>query len=163
MPDVLPQLPGTAVGIQGWAWIENIQQMNFVDNEYVGTRDEGLRMEGFAINLVDPPGTLGIQYAVYASGIGWMPAVDGGTFAGTQGQARGLQAVTIALLNPDQPDESGNNWHYWLEYLVHQENNGDVETGPYGDGAQLPIGGAGSGLRLEGLELTIQRQQGNPL
>lgn len=153
MTATLIELPETTVHLEGYVWLQNLGEVDFVDSEYAGTRGQSRRMEGFEINLVDPPGDLAIEYAVYASNIGWMPAVSGGTYAGTKGQSDGLQAFWMKLINQTQGD-----FVYYLTYMTHQENNGDVETGTFGDGNILPMGGPGSGLRLEGLALTVQQE-----
>lgn len=156
------ELPATDVGIEGYVWLQDIGEVDFANNSYAGTRDQGRRMEGFQVSLVNPPGNppVAIQYRVYASNYGWMPSPDGwvdaGQYAGTKNQGLGLQAFVMQLVNPDVSASTG----YVVRYLAHQENNGDIpldsggETLP-GAADGTTVGDPGSGLRLEGLALTV--------
>ena len=146
-------LPPSDLPIEGYVWLQDIGRVNFAGSGYAGTRGESRRMEGFQLDLVDPPGQLAIQYQVYASNIGWMPVVDGGQYAGTKDRGLGLQAFRIKLLNPAIEPDGGV---YCLQYMTHQQDNGDVSS-PWADtdGMTIPYDGDGSGLRLEGLAVTV--------
>src|SRR5262249_48384283 len=114
-------LQATDVSLEGYVWLEGLGAVEFADNYYAGTRDQGRRMEGFEVNLVNPPGQLGLRYQVYASDLAWMPPVDGGQYAGTKDQGLALQAFWIHLVNTEVPDG-----YFTLFYMTHQQDNGDV-------------------------------------
>jgi uncharacterized protein YjdB len=141
-----PPLPATEVHIEGYVWIENQGQVNFVDNNFAGTRGQSLRMEGFQIGLVNPPPNLAIQYRVYISNLSWMSWIYDNTYAGTQGLGLGMQAFAIRLVGDPQ---------YHVQYMAHQETSGDIPE--YGSNVTdlVWVGDPGSGLRLEGMALTI--------
>ncbi len=151
MPTQLISLPPTLVHLTGYAWLQDIGAESFTDNQFVGTRGQSRRMEGFQIAFVEPPGTLNLQYRVQVENIGWMDWVDGGTYAGTKGQSLRCEAFEIALTGSGT-DPLG----YSAEYMAHEENAGDI--GPFHDG-QL-CGSVGEGLRLEGMAVTIVNEYG---
>jgi uncharacterized protein YjdB len=139
-------LPATLVGLAGYVWLQDVGREDFINNEYAGTRDQGRRMEGFEVALVNPPGNLGLSYRVQVQNIGWMPWVDGGTYAGTQGQSLRCEAFEIVITGTG-PDPLG----YSVQYMSHLEDTGDI--GPFSDGALC--GTVGQRLRLEGMAVTI--------
>jgi uncharacterized protein YjdB len=147
----LVALPNTIVPIIGYVWLESIGQETFTGNQFAGTRGEDRRMEGFEIDLVNPPGTLGLRYRVHVQNLGWTDWVDGGTYAGTRGESRRCECFQIELTG-DGPDPLG----YSVEYMAHQQGYGDI--GPFRDGTEC--GSVGEGLRLEGMAVTIGNKHG---
>ncbi|WP_026396124.1 Ig domain-containing protein [Acetobacterium malicum] len=116
----------------------------------LGTRGQGLRVEGFWIKLTgDVPESAGIVYAVHVENEGWMGSVKNGVFAGTAGESQRVEAIKISLVNLPG---------YSVYYRGHVENRGDIpqadsEWGWVKDGEEL--GTTGSGLRLEELQIKI--------
>jgi uncharacterized protein YjdB len=105
-------------------------------------------MEGFEVTLVNPPGTLSLTYRVHVQDRGWMDWVNGGTYAGTQGESLRDEAFQIEVAGASN---DGNQ--YSVMYMAHQENAGDI--GPFFDGAEC--GSTGQGLRLEGLAVSVDK------
>jgi hypothetical protein len=66
--------------------------------EFVGTRGQSLRLEGFAIRL---KGTLAagcdVHYSALMDGIGWSPEIKNGEFCGTRSQSRRVQGIIVSL------------------------------------------------------------------
>lgn len=121
-----------------------------VGPDALGTRGQGLRVEGFWIKLTgDVPEGAGIVYAVHVENEGWMGSVKNGVFAGTTGESQRVEAIKISLVNLPG---------YSVYYRGHVENRGDIpqaegEWGWVKDGEEL--GTTGSGLRLEELQVKI--------
>ncbi len=64
----------------------------------IGTVGESRRIEGIEIDVVEWPKSLKgkwLWYQVHLQGIGWCDPVRAGTFAGTRGESRRLEAVRI--------------------------------------------------------------------
>lgn len=119
----------------------------------LGTRGDGLRIEGFWIDLTgDVPENAGINYEVHVQNVGWMSPVSNGEFAGTVGNGFRVESIKISLVN--LPD-------YEVHYRGHVQNRGDIPTinnewGWYKDGAEL--GTTGSSLRLEEIQIKIVKK-----
>jgi len=116
----------------------------------LGTRGEGLRLEGVYIELTgDVPAGAGISYEVHVQNEGWMDPVQNGILAGTTSKSLRIESIKINLIGLDGYD---------VYYRGHVQNHGDV---PYDDnqwgwvknGAEL--GTTGEGLRLEAIEIKI--------
>lgn len=116
----------------------------------LGTRGQGLRVEGFWIQLTgDVPEDAKIVYQVHVQNEGWMSFVKNGDFAGTTGKSQRVESIKINLQN--MPG-------YSVYYRGHVENRGDIpqadgEWGWVKDGEEL--GTTGSSLRLEELQIKI--------
>jgi len=116
----------------------------------LGTRGQGLRVEGFWIKLTgNVPKDAKIVYQVHVQNEGWMSFVKNGDFAGTSGKGQRVESIKISLQN--MPG-------YSVYYRGHVENRGDIpqangEWGWFKDGQEL--GTTGSSLRLEELQIKI--------
>ncbi len=118
--------------------------------ETIGSRGQGLRMEGILIELTgDIPEGASVFYQVHVQNLGWMDPVSNGSYAGTKGQGLRIEAIKIWL--QDLPG-------YSVFYRGHCQSLGDIPQAE-GDwtwvenGEQL--GSTGSGLRLEELQVKI--------
>ncbi len=122
--------------------------------EALGTRGEGLRIEGLWINLTgDVPKNAGITYQVHVQNEGWMTPVTTNEFAGTEGLGQRIESIKIDLVN--LPD-------YDVYYRGHVQNRGNIpvvnanQWGWVKNGAEL--GTTGSSLRLEEIQIKIVKK-----
>lgn len=116
----------------------------------LGTRGEGLRLEGLYIELTgDLPAGAGISYQVHVQNKGWMDPVQNGVLAGTTAKGLRIEAVRINLIGLDGYD---------VYYRGHVQNRGNIpyennEWGWVKNGADL--GTTGENLRLEAIQIKI--------
>ena len=141
------------VHVQTYGW------MNWVKNgELAGTEGQSKRLEGICIMLVkkgDPapwyPGSAATEtdgpavlYRVHVQTYGWMSSVMNGVTAGTEGQSKRLEALTIELKNA--PYEGS------IQYRTHVQTYG-WETDWRNAGEES--GTTGQGKRLEALQIRL--------
>ena len=118
---------------------------------YCGTRGESKRVEAIQMMLVveqdasDPINGNGIRYRVHTQDYGWLPEVHDGMVAGTTGQSRRIEAIQFTHL----PDGLK------LDVHAHVENRGDLAYDFIDNGSLPVIGTVGQGLRLEGFNIHI--------
>lgn len=116
----------------------------------LGTRGEGLRLEGVSIKLTgDVPAGAGISYQVHVQNEGWMDPVQDGVLAGTTGRSLRIESIKINLVGLDGYD---------VYYRGHVQNRGDIPTEDdqwtwVKNGAEL--GTTGDSLRLEAIQIKI--------
>ena len=119
----------------------------------LGTRGQGLRVEGFWIELTgNVPEGANIVYEVHVQNEGWMTPVKNGNFAGTAGKSQRVESIKINLENMPGYD---------VYYRGHVQNVGntplvDGEWGWKKNGEEL--GTTGSSQRLEELQVKIVKQ-----
>lgn len=90
-----------------------------------------------------PSSTEGINYSVHAQTYGWMSEKSDGAMAGTEGEAKRLEAVKIKLRNPSA---SGS-----VKYRTHVQSIG--WTGWKSDGAMS--GTEGQAKRMEAIQIQL--------
>lgn len=95
----------TSDGVKGTlsyrAHVQNIGWMAWQNESaaYIGTTGQGLRMEAFEIKLTGDIATkFDVRYRAYVKGIGWQDWVSNGATAGTVGQARQIEQISIELV-----------------------------------------------------------------
>lgn len=66
-----------------------------------GVNGDDLRLEGFQLEWPDKPTGLDILYGVGIEGVGRMPTVKTGKYAGTRGEAKRVIELTLTLNGPD--------------------------------------------------------------
>ena len=122
--------------------------------EALGTRGEGLRIEGLWINLTgDVPKNAGITYQVHVQNEGWMTPVKTNEFAGTEGLGQRIESIKIDLVN--LPD-------FDVYYRGHVQDKGNIpvvnanQWGWVKNGDEL--GTTGSSLRLEEIQIKIVKK-----
>lgn len=120
----------------------------------LGSRGEGLRLEGIRIELTGAvPSGAGISYEVHVQNEGWMKAAENGEFAGTTARSLRIEAIKINLTGLDGYD---------VYYRGHVQNKGDIPTvnntwGWVKNGDEL--GTTGESLRLESIEIKIVKTE----
>lgn len=122
--------------------------------EALGTRGEGLRIEGLWINLTgDVPKNAGITYQVHVQNEGWMTPVKTNEFAGTERLGQRIESIKIDLVN--LPD-------FDVYYRGHVQDKGNIpvvnanQWGWVKNGDEL--GTTGSSLRLEEIQIKIVKK-----
>jgi hypothetical protein len=84
------------------------------------------------------------MYMCHIQGIGNSPWLQEGSFCGTRGQFRRLEAVALRLIGPNAP-------RFTIRYSCHLEGIGDI--GPISDGGGC--GSMGQSRRLEALAIEV--------
>lgn len=108
----------------------------------LGTTGEGKRLEGLTLQLDGDLSQLGISYGAHIQDIGWQEDRSNGSFAGTTGQSKRIEALHIAL-----GDSSG----YSIWYRAHVQDYGWLGWAKDGENA----GTVGLSKRMEAIELVI--------
>lgn len=135
--------PGPALRVR--AHLEGYGDRMGRESEFIGTRGEYRRLEGFQIEIATPVPNLSLQYMAHLEGIGDTPMVPEGNFVGTRGQHRRLEGFTIELTG----SAAGN---YNLFYLAHLQGIGDT---PLMTGGNF-CGTRGQSRRVEGILVRIE-------
>ncbi|MDR2931266.1 MAG: hypothetical protein LBV06_10250 [Propionibacteriaceae bacterium] len=135
------------VGYQGW--------MSWTSDGYPsGTTGRGLRVEAVQILMVpkgvvpvggtaDPWSAQDLSYKAYVQSKNWQSPVFSGATAGTTGQSRAIEALSVSGL--DALKDS------MVVYSTHVQNKGWLP--PVSNGRM--IGNPGSGLRTEAVALSL--------
>lgn len=142
------------IGVKYWGHVQNKGDMPWVNSPTpLGTRGEGLRIEGFAFDLTGSvPAGAKLVYQVHVQNKGWMTPVSSADFAGTRGESLRVESIRISLENLPGYD---------VYYRGHVQNVGNIpqangEWGWVKNGADL--GTTGSSLRLEEITVKIVKQ-----
>ena len=134
----------------GWLdWAKN--------GETAGTTDGAKRMEALEIRLVKKGGAAPgetmrtyvqplLQYQTHVQTYGWKEMAEGGVKAGTEGQAKRMEALKLSLVNQKY---SGN-----IEYKVHVQTYGWMNTMRNGALA----GTTGQAKRMEAIQIQLTGQ-----
>lgn len=134
----------------GWLdWAKN--------GETAGTTDGAKRMEALEIRLVKKGGAAPgetmrtyvqplLQYQTHVQTYGWQEMAEGGVKAGTEGQAKRMEALKLSLVNQKY---SGN-----IEYKVHVQTYGWMNTMRNGALA----GTTGQEKRMEAIQIQLTGQ-----
>lgn len=115
----------------------------------LGTTGEGKRLEGLALQLDGDLSQLGISYGAHIQDIGWQEDRSNGSFAGTTGQSKRIEALHIAL---------GNSSGYSIWYRAHVQGYGWLGWAKDGENA----GTVGLSKRMEAIELVIMPKGQTP-
>ena len=132
------------LGLKVLAHIQGIGDRTFGAQEYAGTKAQGLRVEGFLINIEPPIAGLTVEYMAHVEGVGDTPWISDGELAGFRGQAKRVEGFAVRLSGP-QADK------YDVFYSAHIQNIGDTDVSSNGD----YCGTRGKGLRIEGIKVWI--------
>lgn len=108
----------------------------------LGTTGEGKRLEGLTLQLGGDLSQLGISYGAHIQDIGWQEDRSNGSFAGTTGQSKRIEALHIAL---------GDSSVYSIWYRAHVQGYGWLGWAKDGENA----GTVGLSKRMEAIELVI--------
>ena len=108
----------------------------------LGTTGKGKRLEGLTLQLDGDLSQLGISYGAHIQDIGWQEDRSNGSFAGTTGQSKRIEALHIAL---------GDSSVYSIWYRAHVQGYGWLGWAKDGENA----GTVGLSKRMEAIELVI--------
>lgn len=143
--------------VQNDGWKAPVQNFSLVpasadnDKETAGTVGASLRMEGVIVNL-STSYEGGIEYSAHVQDYGWRDPVSSGILAGTEGESRRLEAITIKLTGQVAD-------HYDIYYRVHCQDIGWMGWTKNGDRA----GTAGMSKRLEAIQIRlVNKDKGDP-
>ena len=140
------------VHVQTYGWLDWAK-----NGETAGTTDGAKRMEALEIRLVKKGGTAPgetmrtyvqplLQYQTHVQSYGWQEIAEGGVKAGTEGQAKRMEALKLSLVNQQY---SGN-----IEYKVHVQTYGWMNTMRNGALA----GTTGQAKRMEAVQIQLTGQ-----
>ncbi|MGB3401737.1 MAG: hydrogenase [Microcoleaceae cyanobacterium] len=135
----------STVGLDITVHLQGLGERQFGAKEYAGTRGQGRRLEGFAIDF-DPkiPG-LNIQYMAHVSGMGDTPMASTGQWVGETGKERQIEGFAVSLAGSEAKN-------YDVFYNAHIQNMGDVPVCSNGE----YCGTRGKSLRVEGISVWVQ-------
>jgi hypothetical protein len=125
--------------------LEGIGDVRGRDSEFLGTRGQSRRLEGFEIRINPAIPGLSLQYMAHLQGIGDVPFVNEGQFVGTRGQSRRLEGFAIQLTGA-----AANNYN--VVYMAHLQ--GSADTGLFRNGQFC--GTRGESRRVEGILVRIE-------
>lgn len=108
----------------------------------LGTTGEGKRLEGLTLQLGGDLSQLGISYGAHIQDIGWQEDRSNGSFAGTTGQSKRIEALHVAL-------SDSSSYSIW--YRAHVQDYGWLGWAKDGENA----GTVGLSKRMEAIELVI--------
>ena len=124
--------------------LEDLGDRRGHNNEFLGTRGQSRRLEGFSIKIDPPIPNLGIRYMAHLEDIGDVPYQQNGEFIGTRGQSRRLEGFAIELTGPAARK-------YDVLYMAHLQDRGDT---PWCKNGQF-CGTRGQSRRVEGISVRI--------
>ncbi|EGG23723.1 hypothetical protein DFA_05857 [Cavenderia fasciculata] len=101
--------------------LEKIADVNGVGGEFVGTRGQCRRLEGFRLQWNKPVEGLSFTYMAHLQNIGDVSWVNEGQFIGTRGECRRLEGFAIKLTGSLASQ-------YKIQYSAHLEGHGDTST-----------------------------------
>lgn len=134
----------TPITLSGLVHLQDRGDVPFVNDEFIGTRGQSRRLEGFQIQFNPPRPDLSMRYMAHLQDIGDVPWVNEGQFIGTRGQSRRLEGFAIELTGPAKAN-------YTVRYMAHIQDQGD--TGFFQDGQFC--GTRGQSRRVEGIWVSV--------
>lgn len=127
--------------------LEGVGDVKGVGNEWVGTKGQNRRLEGFALDVADKLPSVSLEYMCHIEGSGDTAFINEGNFCGTRGEKRRLEGFAARL--------SGDAARFYkVSYWCHLQGIGDV--GPF-ESEQF-CGTRGEKRRLESLKISIIRK-----
>lgn len=140
----------TSTNINKDAHVQGIGWINQTTENIIGCVGQGARLEAFRLSL-DNSEAGNIIYESHVEGIGWQGPRTNGEVAGTEGQQKRIEAITIAL--------SGNIANeYDIYYRAHLANYGWCDWTKNGDMA----GSIGLSTALEAIEVQLVPKNTDP-
>jgi uncharacterized protein YjdB len=85
--------------MQYMAHLEGIGDVPFVnEGQFIGTRGQSRRLEGFAIRLTEPAAAkFDVVYMAHLQGTGDTGFFQNGQFCGTRGQSRRVEGILVRV------------------------------------------------------------------
>lgn len=114
------------------------------DGASAGTEGRQLRLEAFAVRLVDQAHPGGIEYRAHVQGEGWQDWKSDGQVAGSLGDAKRIEALEMRLTGEAAQE-------YDLFYRLHVETIGWTGWARNGE----PAGTQGFGARAEACQVVL--------
>jgi uncharacterized protein YjdB len=129
--------------------LQNIGDEYGTENEWVGTKGQSRRLEGFSIKRVTETPGFSIRYYAHLQNIADTPVRSEGQFVGTRGRSLRLEGFAIWLEGP-------LSHQYNVYYQCHLQNFAD--SGIYQNGGFC--GTRGQSRRLEAMKVWIVKKWG---
>jgi uncharacterized protein YjdB len=119
----------------------------FQEDQYAGTRDLSLQIEGFQITFNPFINGLGMQYRAWQQGKGYTDWAKAGDYCGTKGFGIRIEGLEIKLTGTLASS-------YYVEYMAHLQDIGDTIF--YKDG--VFCGTKDQGRRAEGIQVRVLKK-----
>jgi hypothetical protein len=148
VPPVIPAVAGkagNAIGVKVLVHIQGMGDRTFAAQEYAGTKGQGLRIEGFQVNIHPAIPGLSVQYMAHIAYVGDTPWINEGQLVGARGQNKQIEGFALRTAGPEAAK-------YDVFYTAHIQNMGDTQV--YSNGQYC--GTKGKSLRVEGLKIWLQ-------
>jgi uncharacterized protein YjdB len=146
------------IGWQDWTQVEDgaTSTSSSDPTSFAGTSGQGLRIEALQLELTgELAQTCQLMYRVHVQNYGWLGWATSGQTAGTQGQGLRIEAIQIKVVPLTQTiDTSGTAFVGYVGAQAHVENLGWLT----GLNETSLLGSQGMGLRMESLQLTLNRE-----
>jgi len=109
-------------GINIMVHLANLGDVQFENKEgkLAGSRNQQRSLQGFSLEMTNPPDGLSLEYMAHLNGIGDSNWISEGNYIGTRGQSRPLQGIAIRLTG-------SNSSNYLVRYKVVMGGTGDSE------------------------------------
>lgn len=151
-----PAAVATPVPLRIVGHVELDGDVSVSGGEWLGGQDGKSRIEGFALQWPRRPADVDISYGCSVRGLGRLPDVVIGEFAGTRQQARGISGVAFSLIG-----ESARSYELTVEAEFSDGTRCGPETAPVDfrgpTGREELVGLALALTRLEAAQSTARR------
>ncbi|MGL6280960.1 MAG: hydrogenase [Microcoleaceae cyanobacterium] len=148
IPPIIPAVAGktgNTIGLKVLVSIQGMGDRTFGAQEYAGTKGQGLKIEGFQVNIHPAIPGLSLQYMAHIAYVGDTPWTNEGQLVGARGQAKQIEGFALRTAGPEAAK-------YDVFYTAHIQNVGDTQV--YSNGQYC--GTKGKSLRVEGLKIWLQ-------
>jgi uncharacterized protein YjdB len=99
--------------------IENTGDVSGNDNQWLGTKSQSLRLEGFSITPASFSDDFHLEYMAHVQDVGDTAWVSQGQFVGTTGQGKRLEGFAIRVVGKEASE-------YTVYYAAHVQDVGDT-------------------------------------
>lgn len=141
------EVTGYRPRIEVLAHVQSFGDVKGVGGEWVGTKGQSLRLEGFSLDITDNVPGLSLQYFCHVEGFGDTTYMSEGSYCGTRGERRRTEGYGAKLVGPAAQ-------FYNLTYSCHLQGIGDV--GPMT--SEQYCGTRGESRRMEAIQISIVRK-----
>jgi uncharacterized protein YjdB len=127
--------------------LQDIGDQYGIENQWVGTKGQSRRLEGFSVRRLTPTPDFSIRYYAHLQNLGDTAVLTEGQFVGTRWNSLRLEGFAIWLTGPFA-------YQYNIFYQCHLQNFGD--SGIYQNGGFC--GTRGQSRRVEAIKVWIVKK-----
>jgi uncharacterized protein YjdB len=133
------------VELTGLAHLQDVGDVGWQNDKFVGTQGQSRRLEGFELSIEPAIAGLGMEYMAHIENIGDMNWVGEGHYIGTRGHGSRLEGFAIKLTGPVAPQ-------YTVMYMANVQDVGLTAFAADGEFC----GTRGLSRQVEGMLVHIQ-------